>query len=168
MAKDIFTGEPPEAIARLLATKGTAGVEQMQSIVNLAREMVIEPGGASDRSPVSAVARYEWEADDGPPPEGPSSVWMASMEDYATGEGISIYFVVAFAHTENEFRRHIARELGAGLADRARVRKGAEGSVPFGSMFLADSFRSSLRAFDRGEDRPAAMSFVARYRANYS
>lgn len=168
MAKEIFTGEPPEAIARFLASKGMAGVEQMQAIVNLAREMVIQPDGTSDAPPVSAVTSYEWEADDGPPPDAPRSVWMASMDDYATGEGLSIYFVVAFARTESEFRRHIALELGAGLADRARVRKGVEGSVPFGSMFLTGSLRSSLGAFDRGEDRPAAMSFVARYRANYS
>jgi hypothetical protein len=168
VAEGVFTGEPPEAIARFLATKGAAGVEQMQAIVDRARAMVIEADWAFADPPISAVARFEWEADDDPPPEGPASVWIGSMEDYSTGEGLSVYFVAAFAHSENGFRRYIARELGTGLADRACVRKGVEGSVPCGSMFLTDCFRSSLRAFDRGEGRPAAMSFVARFRANYS
>lgn len=168
MAEEIFTGEPPEAIARLLASRGKAGVEHMQAIVDLAREMVIEPDLATDGPLLSSVPRYEWEADEGPPPDRPSSVWMASMDDYATGEGLSVYFFAAFAHSENEFRRLIAREVGASLADRARVREGVDRSVPFASMFLSENFKSTLRAFERGEDRPATMSFVARYHANYS
>ena len=167
MAKEIFTGEPPEATARYLASKGKAGVEQMQQIVNRARKMVTEADMVFDHPMLLAVPRYTSDTEVAPTPGGRSSVWIASTDDYASDEGLSIYFIVAFASSESEFRRSIAHELGSELADRASVRAGAGLSLPFANLFLSPSFRSTLAAFERGEQRPIMMNFVAGYRAKY-
>lgn len=164
----IFMGEPPEAIARSLAMKGAAAVEQMQSIVDLARRMLVRNEVIASESQLGLVQPYDWEVDDDPPPDGRAGVWLASVSDYATGEGMSVYVLAGFAVSENAFRRRIAAEVGRELADCALVRPGASGSVPYATMLISPSFRSTLEAFDRGEQRPVAMSFVARYRANYS
>jgi hypothetical protein len=159
---------PSEAIARHLAGKGEAAVEQWQAVVDRAREML---ASGEVRPPVDGIdphrpPPYPWETTERRL-DTPRRVWLGYVNDYATGEGSSVYFGAGFARDEDEFRRRLSLELGRELANLAKVGEGAD-SLPFASVYLSPSFRSRLDAFDRGEDRPAAMSFLARFRANYS
>lgn len=158
---------PSEAAARHLAEKGEGAIAEVAAIAERARELLasglVNPaadGHDPHRPP------YSWELTERDV-HAPKRIWLGYVDDYATGEGLSVYFFAALARGEDEFRRSISLELGRELADKAEVRLGV-GGFPFASMFLSPSFASSLEGFDRGEDRPAAMSFIAKYRANYS
>lgn len=159
---------PAEDVARYLAEKGGAAIDQWQAIVDRAREMVasgdVEPprDGIDPHRPLP----YPWETTERRL-EAPKRVWLGSVEDYATGEGLSVYFAAGLAHDEDEFRRSLSFDLGRELAHRAEVREGL-GALPFSTLFLSPALRKSLGAFDRREGRPGAMSFLAQYRANYS
>jgi hypothetical protein len=159
---------PSEAVARHLAEKGGAAVEQWQAVVDRAREMLasgeVEPPsvGIDPHRPLP----YPWETTERRL-DAPKRVWLGSVDDYASGEGLSAYFAAGLAHGEDELRRSLSLEFGRELAHRAEVREGP-GALPFSMFFVTPVLRKSLEAFDRGEGRPATMSFVARYRANYS
>lgn len=95
------------------------------------------------------------------------SIWLASIQDYGTGEGLTVHFGVSFAHDEDEFRRCVSLELGRELAHLADVRKGIS-EHPLAAFFLSQRARATLEAFDRGENPPGAVSFVVKYHVNYS
>jgi hypothetical protein len=92
---------------------------------------------------------------------------MGSVEDFATGEGLTVHFAAAFAHDADEFRRRLSLELGREQARQAKIGIGVEG-IPQAALFLSPKLRGMLERFDSGEERPAAMSFFARYHANNS
>ncbi len=168
MSEGSDTSAPSELVARHLAEKGEAVIEQMQATVDRAREMLAAgevsppPDGIDPHRPPP----YKWEITERLLDE-PNRVWLASVDDYGTGEGLSVYFAAGFAHDEDEFRRRISLELGRELAHKAKVRLGV-GDLPFASMFLSPAPRTTLEGFDQGEDRLGAMSYLACYRANYS
>ncbi|WP_126174492.1 hypothetical protein [Altericroceibacterium xinjiangense] len=159
--------QPSEAAARYLADKGIARIELMQATVDRAREL-LESGEISEpvegTEPNSAI--YKWEKTERSP-DAPRRVWIATVEDFATGEGVSIHCVAGFAGDADEFRRQIAPELGRHLANGAQVREGAAG-FGWDTMFLTPHLRTLLAAWDRGDDRPAVMRYFAVFRANYS
>lgn len=166
MSKSAKTA-PSEAIARHLAGKGEAAVEQWQAVVDRAREML----ASGEVRPLDGIdphrlPPYPWETS-GRRLDAPERVWLGSVEDYASGEGISVYFAAGLAHDEDEFRRSLSIEFGRELAHRAEVREDPD-ALPLSTFFLSPVLRTNVRAFDRGEGRPATMSFIARYRANYS
>ena len=113
------THKPAEGVAKFLAEKGDATLDIMQATVDRARAMLANrevfppPDGTDlDRKP------YAWETT---PQcmEGPYRIWFASASDYATGEGVSIYFAAEFAADEGEFRRSIATIPGTGDGKRS-------------------------------------------------
>lgn len=157
-----------EAVARHLAETGEAGIARMQAAIDRAREMlargeVVDPSEAHE--PTSHA--YPWEHTERSL-DGPKRVWLASVEDYATGEGLTLFFAAGLARGEDEFRRRIALELGRGRAHRAAIGQGLKGEVPFIDSFVSARLRAMLERFDQGEDPPATMSFFARYAENRS
>ncbi len=145
-----------------------AGIEQVRAIAERAEEMLatgeVAPppfGDDPHRSPP-----YPWELTERRT-DAPKRVWLATVDDFATGECLSVFFAASLARDEDEFRRHISFELGRQLAHRAEVRVGLS-ALPFSGLFLSAALRKTLGEFDRGERPPAAMSFFARYHANYA
>ncbi len=117
-------GTPSEAAARHLALKGRAAIEQIQATVDRARELLA--GGLAPPANDIEPPPHQWELVDDRPSEALPRIWLAVVDDFATGEGLSVYFVAGLARGENAFRRSIALELGRELADRAVVREGAD------------------------------------------
>ena len=158
-----------ERVARHLALKGEAEVAMVLAIARRAEALLADPGFATTltAAETAAPAPFDWEAAELFPVGTPVSLWLGSVDDFATGEGLTIYFAVAAARSEGEFRRRLAAEIGAGLADRARVGRGIDARVPFLPLFVTPTLRVALTAFERG-DGPAAISFFARHHANFS
>ena len=42
-------------------------------------------------------------------PDGPKVIYLATVEDYATGEGLTVYFTAVLARSEDEARRCLLR-----------------------------------------------------------
>ncbi len=162
------TPPPSDGAARYFAEQGVGKIEQVQAIVNRAREMLAsgEVAPPADGEDPHRPPPYPWELTERLLDE-PNRVWLASVDDYATGEGLSVYFAAGFAADEDEFRRSISREVGRELAHLAKVRLGV-GELASASMFLSPDLRATLEAFDHGGERPGAMSFIAKYHVNYS
>ncbi|MFN3387568.1 MAG: hypothetical protein ACK40O_01450 [Allosphingosinicella sp.] len=158
-----------ERVARHLALKGEAEVGMVLAIARRAEALLVDPGFATlaAAEKATAPAPFTWEAAELFPVGTPVSLWLGSVDDFATGEGLTIHFAVAAARSEGEFRRRLAAEMGAGLANRARVALGIDALVPFLPLFVTPALREVLIAFERGEG-PAAFSFFARHHANYS
>lgn len=159
---------PPEETCRYFAEKGKAHLDRFQAILERARAML-----ASGEVPESAGRldshqyRYPW-ATTQPPPDAQTRIWRATVDDFATGEGLTLHYGAGRARDEDEFRREIAREFGYPLADGAKLGVGLDSHVQFEGMFLSPNLRARLERFDRGEDPPATISFFARYNTNYS
>ena len=168
MTEESKTQAHSDAVVKYLAEKGEAAIDQWQDAVNRARAMLASgevlppPDGLDPHLPPP----YPWETSE-QQMEGPYRVWLGSVSDYATGEGMSIYFFVEFAADEDEFRRSISRRLTREIANQAQVCEGVA-AAPNAQWFLSSQLRARLEAFERGEDLPGAMSFYACYRANYS
>ena len=159
-----------ERAARNLAVKGEAEVAMVLAIARRAEALLADPGFATTRSAAEkaiAPVPFAWESAELFPVGTPVSLWLGSVDDFATGEGLTIHFAVAAARSEGEFRRRLAAQIGAALADRARVGRGIDARVPFLPLFVTLALRAALIAFERG-DGPAAFSFFARHHANYS
>jgi hypothetical protein len=168
MSEEPEKAAPSEGIARLLAEQGEAAVHRMKATVERAHEMLAN-GEVSP--PVEGVdphapAPYAWEKTE-PRLDLPRRVWLASVSDFGTGEGMTAYFGASYAHDEDELRRWLSRQIGRELAHLAKVGEGLD-SVPYADMFLSPHMKAQLEGFNGGEDRPAAMSFVANFWANYS
>lgn len=167
MAGSFFIGRVPEDPARALAAKGAELIEQMQAIVDRARAMIVAGDVVPEGDlPGTTTPAYSWEVDHDPPLDAPATVWLGTVEDFATGEGYSVYFYAALVKSEQAFRRAMARELGRELAHRATAQAAAVGPPPLAAMFMSPSLQSQLERFHTGP-RPAVFSFVARHYANY-
>ncbi len=88
------TPPPSDGAARYFAEQGIEKNEQVQAIVDRAREMlasgeVVPPADGEDphRPPP-----YPWESTQ-PPADLPRRVWLAAVLDFATGEGMTHHFV---------------------------------------------------------------------------
>ena len=91
------------------------------------RRGALDAGGGRVRA--EPPGPYAWETSE-PQPKARKRVRYASVNDCATGEGLSVYFAAALARGEDEFRRSIASELGRELANKAEVRLGVSGFSP--------------------------------------
>ena len=157
-----------ERQARHVAKLGLTSVEHMEAVIAGARKL-LEAGAIvppPDEENPYLPQPYAWQLSEGRD-DLPRRVWLGTVEDFATGEGHSIYFAAGFARDEDEFRRDIARELGAHLAHSAKVGVGVD-SVPFAKMFLPEKLEAMLTGFDAGKDSPAVMSYFAKYHGNFS
>jgi len=165
MTEKSKAAEHSEPVAKFLAEKGEATLDQMQATFDRARAIlairaVLPDGTDEHRKP------YAWETTE-QRMEGPYRVWFASDSDYGTGEGLSIYFAAEFASDEAEFRRSLSTILGREMANSAQISEDVP-AVPYAEWFLSPQLRARLEAFARGEGLPAAMSYYACYRANYA
>lgn len=154
-----------EQIARELAAKGEEEVNRVLAIAGRARELLDDP---SFEVPVPAWEPYLWQVEESMSAGMVQAIYLASVDDFAQGEGLTMSFFVGKASGVNAFRRRIAREIGAELADHAVIGKGSDAKVPFGSLFLTPPLRAKLEAIERGEEGPGTFFYIARLRANYS
>jgi hypothetical protein len=158
-----------ERLARHVALQGEAEATRLRAIAERAQEMLADPRFAAIAA--AEVAHlpppFAWERDEEFPAGAPIAVYLASADDFATGEGLTIYFAAGFGRSEDEFRRKLSNEWGAPLADRARIGCGVDAAVPFAPLFVTPALQSSVEAFEKGRG-PAAFSFFARHHANYS
>ena len=166
MSDDHTPPPPSEAVARHLVQLGEEAIRQMMATVERAQELLASGTVPPFPEGTEPLPPYPWETSE-PQLEEAKRVWFAAVNDFATGEGLTVYFAAALAHDEDEFRRCISSELGRELANKADVRVGVHGSS-LASRFIPPTFVSTLEALDRGEERPATISFLVRYRANYS
>jgi hypothetical protein len=148
-----------------LAARGEDTVARVAAVVERARRLL----EAGDIQPTSDEReQYAWEADELFPLGTPMRVFLAAVEDFATGEGLTISFFAGRARSANAFRRSIASEVGVHLANHAVIAERSNAEVPFGTMFLSDALRAKLEQIERGEDQPGTFTFFARWHANYS
>lgn len=157
-----------EETVRYFAEKGSAWLTMVQAGLARAQEMVAsgeveEPAGGVDPH----YTPYAWESTE-PEPDAPFRIWRATAEDFATGEGMTVYYAVRRARDADEFRRMISREFGVHFADCAKLAMGVDSPLQFEAAFLSATQRETFGKFDRGEEAPPAMSFYARYHFNYS
>lgn len=150
--------------ARQLASRGEATVALVEAIVQGAREL-LEAGAVQPTPPEQEP--NAWEAEELFPPGAPLQTYLATVDHFATGEGLTISFFAGRAPSANAFRRSVAREVGAHLADHATIAEGSDAKIPFGKMFLSDALRTKLEQIESGEDQPGAFAFFARWHANY-
>ena len=159
-----------DRVARHLAAKGEAEVAMILAIARRAEALLADPGFATTVTAAEKAATpapFAWEATELFPVDTPASLWRASVDDFATGEGLTIHFAVAAARSESEFRRCLAAEMGASLADRACVGRGIAAQIPFLPLFVTPALRAALAAFQKGGGA-ATFSFFARHHTNYS
>lgn len=152
--------------ARELAAKGEAMIGRVAAIAERARGL-LESG---DMQPTSAPERapFAWEAAEDFPIGARSQIYLATIEYFGTGEGLTVSFFAGLAPSENAFRKSISRQLGVHFADCAVIGQGSAADVPFGEMFLSSALSARLEQIERSDDRPGAFSFFARWHANYS
>lgn len=154
-----------EQAARDLAARGDATVARVEAIVERAREL-LEAGGIQPTP--NQEEPYAWEADELFPLGTPMRIYLATVEDFATGEGLTVSFFAGRAPSANAFRRLVAREVGVHLANHAVIAEGSDAKIPFGTMFLSDALGAKLKQIELGEDQPGAFTFFARWHVNYA
>ena len=121
MTEGFETQAHSDAVVKYLAEKGEAAIDQWQDTVDRARAMLASgevlppPDGIDPHRPPP----YPWETSE-QMMEGPYRIWLGSVSDYGTGEGISIYFFVEYAADEDEFRRSISTSSLSGLRGSLR------------------------------------------------
>jgi hypothetical protein len=159
-----------EQLARYVAVKGKTEAARLLAIVERAQELLADPDFQATITEYEKAARrvpFDWETEEEFPLRTRASLYLGSVEDFATGEGLTIHFAAAFARSESEFRRIFAAKRGVGLADRLWVGRGVEAQVPFMPLFVSPAFWESLRDLERGE-RPAVFRFFAEHHANFA
>ena len=160
-----------ERLARYIALNGQLEVKRLLAIAKRAMQMLADPTfEASILSDEMAGRRkpFAWEIENEDLSQVPTTICLASTDDYATGEGLTHYFAAGFARSDGEFRRKLSHEWGPALADRARISYGPDADVPFADLFISSGLRSALHKMEHGDDGPASFSFFARNHANYS
>lgn len=155
-----------ERSARILAAQGPEAIANIEAIANRAKAMLA--AGEVEPSPVGPP----------PPPEpfwwqveqvdaaAPREIWMAAVEDSATGEGITGYFLAGLFRSEAEVRRQLAGEVGVWLADIARVGSPAE-PLPSAKFFATERLISSLQAMSKEQCGPGLAAFFVRFQVNF-
>ena len=160
MPGPLFSGRVPEDPTRALAAKGAELVEQMQAIVDRARAMIVAGEVVPEGDPVGATpSAYSWEVDHGPPPDASAAVRLGTVEDFATGEGYSVFFHAALAKSEDAFRRVMARELGRELRIGRRPRPPRAGACPWPPSSCRQACSHSWSGSTRTRDRRPSRSW---------
>lgn len=151
-------------LARHLAGLGRENAERLRLVVEEALRLLDEP---EQVLPQVKPETYPWEQEE-PEPSGPRAVYLATVTDYATGEGLTVYFAAVLARSENEARRSLSRPWTRNLTHLATLARGADAIVPYGSLFLSPKLRAELRCMESGRDGAAYFSYRARYHVNMS
>ncbi len=145
-----------DQIHDLIAAVDSAGANPVTRLASRFMALTAQRPGMIRSAPWKELEGIDWR-----------SRFGSAASTISRPEGLTIYFAVAAARSEGEFRRRLAAEMGAGLANRARVARGIDAPVPSLPLFVTPALREVLTAFERGEG-PAAFSFFARHHANYS
>ena len=169
MDEDAKRAATLEIGSRYLARKGLAAVTDLQAQVDRARELLttgeVEPD-LKDAPPVAPP--FEWELTT-PPLGAPKRIWLASVENFATGMGHSAHGFACLAYDEDEVRRLMALSLGRFLANGATIGEGREAKVPIAQALVPEMVPRNLEEIaGSGGEGPAVITFLASYHANYS
>lgn len=153
-----------QRLARHLASLGRENAERLQSVADEALRLLDDPELVI---PEVQLEAFPWEQE-GPELSGPKCIYLATVTDDATGEGMTVYFAAVLARSENEARRSLSRYWTRNLADLAILARGVDAIVPHADLLLSPKLRAVLQRLENGEDRPAAFSYQARYHVNVS
>lgn len=159
-----MTGD--EAVARHLAERGPEAIEKMAAIVARAREMLADPQVLATPDPLAGHT-YGWQAEERFNPGTPKRLYVGSVEDDATGFGLSVWVAVALARTDGEFRRIISRHVGFDLADAAIISDDPSASVPYRCLISDSAFRNIASGGPDVRSNAAAFEAVLRCHVDY-
>ena len=159
---------PSDFAARHLARRGAAAIEKMQLTLDLARTLLesgsIEPYGEGEDPFV--VPPFAWEVSE-PRPDAQRRVFLGSVIEGATGQGITYIFAAALARDEDEFRRQLSQHVGHILANGAKVGEGPDGPR-LSPTFVSPRLGEVLEMYDQGQNAPASFLYLSRWHENRS
>ena len=143
---------PSDFAARHLARRGASAIEKMQLTLDLARTLLssgaIEPYGEGEDPFV--VPPFAWEVSE-PRPGAIKRIFLGSVIETATGQGITYIFIAGLARDEDEFRRQLSQHIGRFLANGAKIGRGP-GGPRFSPTFVSPRLKEVRRT------RPMSMS----------
>ena len=158
---------PIETPARHLAKQGPGKIADIQAIVDRARELLEQEDWNTIKSGTPAeVEGFPWESTK-VDPNAVKRPLMAAVEEQATGEGLTAYFYSAPCRDENDMRKQLSHHIGRHLANAARISSFTD-PLPSAAFFLSPNMAKALQGLDDRDEGPGAVSFFARYYANYS
>ncbi|MCW2370065.1 hypothetical protein [Sphingobium sp. B11D3D] len=156
---------PPIQLVRALAGRGERVIDEYQLLVDQARAML-----ASETLKEEDITAYSWELEESPASNKPQSIWVAYLDSYVTGAGLTVTLYVSLARNGSELRRMLSRMLSRDEADAATVAQGLnqlDRLRPGASALVPDSVRKRLRALESGEDDAAVFTFLGQTHVNY-
>ena len=162
------SNSPSDFAARHLARRGTSAIKEMQLTLELARTLLesgsIEPYGEGEDPFV--IPPFAWEISE-PRPEALRRVFIGTVTEAATGEGITHYFAAGLAGDEDEFRRQLSRHVGHILANGTKVSRGA-GGPRLSPTFVSPRLSEVLVRYDEAKSAPASFIYLCRWHENRS
>lgn len=156
---------PPTQLVRALAGRGERVIDEYQLLVDQARAML-----ASETLKEEDITAFSWELEESPASNEPQRIWVAYLDKYITGAGLTVTLYVSLARNESELRRMLSRMLSRDEADAATVAQGLnqlDKLRPGASALTPESVRRRLCAIESGEDDAAVFTFLAQTHANY-
>tara|TARA_Y100000296_G_scaffold66979_1_gene79370 strand:+ start:679 stop:1164 length:486 start_codon:yes stop_codon:yes gene_type:complete len=157
--------EYQDVAARRLASGGLEKIEEVQKIVHRARQLRAENQvDALPSVPGAAAKPFDWEASQ-PGEEVQRKLFIAAVEEEATGLGLTAYFYAAPCKDEDAVRRKMASLVGRHLADAARVSRFTE-SPTSADFFMSPMMVRELTEFTCGSEAPGVVSFFAEFHIN--
>ena len=165
---DDNSNTPSNFAARHLARRGASAIEEMQLTLDMARTLLesesIEPYGEGEDPFV--VPPFAWEISE-PRPGALRRVFIGTITEAATGQGITHYFAAGLARDEDEFRRQLSRHVGHILANGTKVSRGA-GGPRLSPTFVSPRLREVLEMYDQARNAPASFFYISRWHENRS
>ena len=159
---------PSDFAARHLARRGSSAIEKMQLTLDLARTLLesgdIEPYGEGEDPLV--VPPFAWEISE-PRPGAIKRIFLGSVIETATGQGITYIFIAGLARDEDEFRRQLSQHIGRFLANGAKIGRGP-GGPRFSPTFVSPRLKEVLEMYDQGMNAPASFFYLSRWHENRS
>ena len=157
--------EYQDVAARRLASGGLEKIDEVQNIVHRARELRAENQvDAPPPAPRAAAKPFDWEATQ-PGEEVQRKLFIAAVEEEATGIGLTAYFYATRCKDENAVRRKMASLVGRHLANAARVSRFSE-SPTSADFFMSPKMVRELTELRCGGEAPGAVSFFAEFHIN--
>lgn len=153
-----------QRLARHLASLGRQNAELIQLVVEEALRLLDDPELVIPKVQPEA---FPWEQEE-PELSGPKGIYLATVEDHATGQGLTVYFAAVLARSENEARRSLSRYWTRNLAHLATLARGADAVVPYAELFLSPKLREGLKRLEYCKQRPAGFSYQGCYHMNMS
>ena len=161
-----------ERVARIVAAKGRDHVARLSAIIARAGELTGDPAFIASMNEVERsalqITPYGWEAEEEFVIGAPQSIFLASVEDYATGEGSTVTFFATRVRSEAECRRRLAMRIDVESAHRASIGQHFDALIPFSELLVPNALRNAMRDIEEGPERPGEFSFFATFHLNYA